>query len=315
MAKKKISKTLEPASDLLNRFRDPNVLREALLNQRIVEHDKDIANEFANVVELREYADGETLIMQNGFDNHLFFILTEEVVVKASGHEVAVRKADNVIGETTLVDIRAKRSADVFARGRVVVARISEPDFRAVADRHHSVWKLLAIELAGRLRERNISMSPPNARPNLFIGTSTEALPIGEAIKSEFANKNVSVKLWPEIFLPGQYTIEALMEQAKKSDFAVLVFSPDDKVISRKKQSLVTRDNVLLELGLFMGSLGRERAMILLPREAHLKVPSDLLGLTRITYELGPAAQVAERLADACEKVRDAIKRLGCKLR
>jgi len=54
-------------------------------------------------------------------------------------------------------------------------------------------------------------------------------------------------------------TIEILERELDESDFAVVTLTPDDRISSRGKSTKAPRDNVLFELGLLMGSLGRER--------------------------------------------------------
>ena len=67
-------------------------------------------------------------------------------------------------------------------------------------------------------------------------------------------------------------------------DFAVLVLSDDDVTISRKHTQVSPRDNVVLELGLFMGALGRRRTFVVIAQtdDGPPKIPSDLLGNTAV---------------------------------
>ena len=71
------------------------------------------------------------------------------------------------------------------------------------------------------------------------------------------------------------------------------------------------RDNVIFELGLFMGRLGRARAILMEPRAAKLKLPSDLAGLTTIPYRFEAGRDAAPLIAPACNELRDHIARLG----
>ena len=75
--------------------------------------------------------------------------------------------------------------------------------------------------------------------------------------------------------------IEALEQELAQSDFAVLTLTPDDQSKSRGKVTRAPRDNVLLELGLFMGHLGRDRTYFVCDKNQNLKIPTDLLGVTR----------------------------------
>ena len=65
----------------------------------------------------------------------------------------------------------------------------------------------------------------------------------------------------------------------------MLVLGPDDEVVSRNEKSDAPRDNVILELGLFMGALSHERTFMIIPREYDIKVPTDLRGLTSLSYK------------------------------
>ena len=66
---------------------------------------------------------------------------------------------------------------------------------------------------------------------------------------------------------------------------------------SRKKKQAAPRDNVIFELGLFMGALGRERTFIVKPRHVDIKIPSDLLGVTFIEYSTLPLFSLRSRVA------------------
>lgn len=77
------------------------------------------------------------------------------------------------------------------------------------------------------------------------------------------------------MFAPGGYAIDNLIDVAQENDFAILVASPDDTTTSRGSTSPAVRDNVILELGLFIGVLGRDRAYLLLTGDARL--PSDIV--------------------------------------
>jgi predicted nucleotide-binding protein len=70
---------------------------------------------------------------------------------------------------------------------------------------------------------------------------------------------------------------------------------------------------VICEISLFMGALGRERALMLQPRGSKLKLPSDFLGLTPIMYETGPVEDLPVLLGPACNEMRNVIRRLGCR--
>lgn len=157
-------------------------------------------------------------------------------------------------------------------------------------------------------------------RPKVFVGSSKEGLPYARAIQADLDAK-LEVTVWDQgVFDLSTYSIEALITEAKRSDFAILVFSPDDTVVVRAQQSVAVRDNVLFELGLFFGVLGRKRVFVVYPADVpDFRIPTDLLGLTLAQYRrradnniraaVGPAGQ---SILDAIAKVVSADPEPGC---
>jgi predicted nucleotide-binding protein len=123
------------------------------------------------------------------------------------------------------------------------------------------------------------------AKPSVFIGSSSEGLEFARAVRV-LLTQDAEVTVWNEgLFRPGSTFIETLVNALPRFDFAILVLTPDDLVHSREVEMLSPRDNVLFELGLFMGRLGRSRTFMLHQSHAKLKIPSDLSGVTTATYE------------------------------
>lgn len=260
-------------------------LLDALKKQAIVAHDSDIARGIASKAKLRELARSEVLIVQDGSDNDLHLVLAGGVDIVIKKHTITSRGPGLHVGEMSLIDASAPRSATVVANQATVVASVSEADFAALAALHPELWRRLAIELGNRLRERSKFIKEPNPCPTIFIGSSKESLNVAELLEAGLKGPDVDVRIWSNgVFRASKTTIEDLEIQAQNADFAVLVASPDDVVRSRGKSKPAPRDNVLLELGLFMGALTRERTFLLTEAGSALKLPSDLLGVTRLEY-------------------------------
>src|SRR5207247_7335392 len=103
-------------------------------------------------------------------------------------------------------------------------------------------------------------------RQRLFVGSSTESLDIAYAIQENLKHE-FEVSVWSQgIFDLGTSAWEALVSRLEDFDAAVFVFSPQDELRMRGKDVLSARDNVIFELGLFTGRLGRKRAFIVMPR-------------------------------------------------
>ena len=139
-------------------------------------------------------------------------------------------------------------------------------------------------------------LKPLNAvhiRPTVFVGSSSEALSVARKFK-EVLEPDVEVVLWDEgLFELGEDTLSSLLKFVSVFDFGLFVLTPDDLVKSRKFRSPAPRDNVVFEMGLFMGALGRRRAfpVVVSPAKNRVKVPSDLLGNTDVRLTL-PKSEV-----------------------
>jgi hypothetical protein len=152
-----------------------------------------------------------------------------------------------------------------------------------------------------------------DCRPVLFIGSSGKRLDIAEAL-GELLTDVSEPHVWNDgAFLPGEGTLEALERLAVEADFAVMVATPDDLVERRGEPArMMPRDNILFELGLFIGALGRKRTFICTPDPTFL--PADLLGITVCLFSLfsdPPDVNLADALADAAEKIKHQVEKLG----
>jgi CRP/FNR family transcriptional regulator, cyclic AMP receptor protein len=134
-------------------------LVKALQSQPLV-RDEDLALEIVKHVKLEEVPSGATLIREGAFDADLFLILAGEFSIVANGRVVARKNAGEQVGEMVVVDPGARRSASAIAAADSVVARISESEFTALADKFPRLWRRIAMELASRLRTESETLPP-----------------------------------------------------------------------------------------------------------------------------------------------------------
>lgn len=148
-------------------------------------------------------------------------------------------------------------------------------------------------------------------RPRVFVGSSSEGLPIAKSVQ-RLLDHSCEVKIWSQgVFGLSQGTLESLVAATDDFDFAVLVLTPDDMVEKRGQSRPAARDNVVFELGLFMGSLGRSRTFLVYDRTANLNLPSDLAGVTAATFEPHSTGDLKAALGSACSDIEDAVARIG----
>jgi len=286
-------------------------LLEGLLDQDIVRGDNALAAELAKVAKLTQHPPGTRVIQQGHPDNDIFFILIGEVSIVINGQEIARRQARQHVGEMALLDHGAQRSATVVARDTVVLAAVSEDEFSRIAANYPNLWRRIAAELGNRLRQRGRFIRQKNDTAILFIGSSKESLPVASAIADGLKSAPLITRPWTRgVFSPSQFPIDDLAKQLFDCDFAALVLGPDDEVLSRGVTSNAPRDNVLFELGLFMGALERVRTYLIVPSDVDVKIPTDILGLTPIRFK-SLSGTHADNVTPVCAYLRDLIAKLG----
>ena len=145
------------------------------------------------------------------------------------------------------------------------------------------------------------------AKPRLFIGSSVEGLPVARAIKAEL-DFDMDVTVWSQgVFKLSHSPLEDLSTVLENSDFASFVFLPEDKLEIRGEEKTTVRDNVVFELGLFYGKLGRDRVSYIMPRGYDLHLPSDLTGVTGGTFE-SPNTNMQASVGSYCEQIRMQVR-------
>jgi predicted nucleotide-binding protein len=262
-------------------------LRDAFLNQKLVNGEQSIAEQLIEVATISELPTDTVLISQEGEDTDLYFIISGKMRIEANGRPVAFRHYGTHVGEMALIDCKARRSASVIAEETTLVAQITEPDFTRIADEFPVLWRRIAIELCDRLRNRNGMIRRPNEVPHVFICSSSENLHVAEQIQLGLDHHKSIVSKWTDqVFGLTKQTMEDLEREVNAADFAIAVITGEDVVTARRRRKVAPRDNVVFELGLFMGQLGRDRTVMITPRGIDLKLPSDLHGLNPLSFTM-----------------------------
>jgi hypothetical protein len=123
---------------------------------------------------------------------------------------------------------------------------------------------------------------------SVFVGSSSECGGHAEATKKVLEeNRTLSVTYWKDLFwTAGALTaIEVLTKAADEQfDFAVFVLSADDVRTLRGESAKVPRDNVIFEMGLFIGALGRSCVFLITPDTREAKLPGDMGGVNVETW-------------------------------
>lgn len=285
-------------------------LMRALRQQIIVEREDAIAEALSDAGALVEIKPGKAFITQDSTVQDVFLILMGHAAIRINNAQTATREANEHVGEMVVIDPTLPRSATVVALDTVVAWKVEGARFKAICDHFPQTWERIARVLARRLYQRNSTIFVPNAKPRVFVISSSEGRYVAEAVKKQLASI-ADIRVWYDgVFFAGGFTIEALEQELVQADFAIAVATPDDRTMKRGKTSMAARDNVIFELGLFMGKLTRFRAFLFHPSFSTFNAGSDFNGLTAIRYPKGRKADIDDRVKPACDEVRKLIKRL-----
>ncbi len=149
-------------------------------------------------------------------------------------------------------------------------------------------------------------------KPKVFVASSVEGLDIAYPLQVNL-QYDADITVWSQgVFSLSVTPLDSITEALSSSDFGVFVFSPDDETKMRGNVSETVRDNVLFELGLFIGKLGKRRCFIVIPDNVDLHIPSDLVGVTPAKYSgERKKTEIAAALGPACHEIRQAMKLQG----
>lgn len=147
----------------------------------------------------------------------------------------------------------------------------------------------------------------------VFIGSSSEHLDYAESVQLNIGKvEGIEAICWHQgVFQPGHYPLEDLLTQLGKMSFGIFVLAPDDFIEIRGKKYNTVRDNVLFEMGMFYGALGRERTFFIAPQntEEQFRIPSDLEGINYARYIWESSEDNFDyRVGAACTQIKRKIK-------
>jgi 8-oxo-dGTP pyrophosphatase MutT (NUDIX family) len=153
----------------------------------------------------------------------------------------------------------------------------------------------------------------------IFIASSSKGKRYANAIQDNL-QPAVECVVWDQgEFKFTSSTLENLIAGIEGYDAAIFVLAPDDKLTPSDKNEKIgtsktaSRDNVVFELGLFIGRLGRIRTFIVLPEQmAELQLPTDLLGTVVGSFDASRGdSNWKASLAPVCAAIQEQVGRLG----
>jgi hypothetical protein len=148
-------------------------------------------------------------------------------------------------------------------------------------------------------------------KPTLFVGSSSESLDVAYAAQRNLEDV-AEVVVWTQgIFELTNFYLESLLEALEDTEYGLFIFGADDLIRIRGTEVPTARDNVVFELGLFIGRLGRDRTFILMPKSsAGFHLPTDLLGVSTATFQPPSRPErLQAALGPACHDIRLTIRK------
>jgi hypothetical protein len=147
----------------------------------------------------------------------------------------------------------------------------------------------------------------------LFIASSGKALRYAKAVKvviDQQCGESVCF-LWNQgSFDDGRSFLDSLELLPDKYNAGLAIFTADDQL----GDLVVPRDNVILELGLFLGVFKRARTFLLVEGRPDLKLPSDYDGITTSRFYPVDAGATLEThrnsVLEACTRVVERLNAL-----
>ena len=157
---------------------------------------------------------------------------------------------------------------------------------------NHQVFKILEIcamidansERKKVVVKKTVTNSTTKLNENVFIVHGHN----GE-IKQSVARTISKLKFNPIILHEnangGNTIIEKFEELANTATYAIVLLTDDDlgKAKNETKYNFRARQNVIMELGYFLGKLGRSKVFVL--KSGNIEVPSDIMGVVYNIYD------------------------------
>jgi hypothetical protein len=152
---------------------------------------------------------------------------------------------------------------------------------------------------------------PLPAKPRVFVGSSSEGKEIAENVQLGMKDDFEVTLWWQGVVEISKSSMGSFDKITRDFDFGILVLTPDDISSTRGSIFSIPRDNVIFELGLLIGGLGRERTFVVCPSDEPLKLPSDFEGVTTARYKPRRDGNLQAALRPVCNQIKREIRRIA----
>ncbi len=114
----------------------------------------------------------------------------------------------------------------------------------------------------------------------MIIASSGESLEYADALQV-LLEPDFNVTVWNQgVFGLSGFVLDTFTSEIGRSSLGVVVSMGEDETSKRGTTSHSIRDNLLVEYGLMVGMLGRERTFLVVDKAQSTQLPTDLSGVT-----------------------------------
>jgi hypothetical protein len=144
-----------------------------------------------------------------------------------------------------------------------------------------------------------------NLKPQIFIGSSGNGIDAAKIVKAELSAFG-DAYLWSEsdLWEPNDSTFDNLLRMSGYFDFGVFVATADDLTLTSKEEyNFEARDNVILEMALFVGALGKRKSFLLV--EDGVDKPSDFNGIFMPEFKKGDVDSIKQKCLEIGPRITE----------
>lgn len=173
---------------------------------------------------------------------------------------------------------------DAFEEGM----ELAESTIQSMIDEIRQFWPEgeSVADLSGRPQERDQVKAKPQGKRVFIVHGHDETMK--EAVARMVTQLGLEPIILHEQPNKGRTIIEKFTNYADVS-YAVVLLSPDDRAFPKDKSASQSRprarQNVILELGYFLGQLGREHVFPLYRGDRDFEIPSDYSGVIYTQFD------------------------------
>jgi predicted nucleotide-binding protein len=212
-------------------------------------------------------------------------------------------------------DLAEKMTAELNKRKSAIIKAAKELENVGLPRIHNPEHAERAIQIERLMQSLRAYMTSASSRAGESYGREIRTFIVhGHDLQSLFELKDYlqnTLKLGEPVVLRqmpglGKTLIEKFEREAEAVELVFVLLTPDDKAAALAdpdNEKRRARQNVILELGFFLGKLGRRSGRVLLLHKGPIEIPSDIIGVEYIDITNG--------IESAGETVRRELRALG----